>query len=464
MDNRIRVLFYNTDGAGVNYFRTLTPAIELDKNHSNEFYTEINPQLNFDDPNIINYLKSFDIIHYHRQLVPDLNKMKSIADELKKNGTILVCDIDDYWHLHPKHPLYGLNIEKKLYVIVLENLKIADYITTTTELFADEIHKVTGKNNVIVLENSIDPTWMKQFQNNWKPDPDGLVRITYMAGSSHYVDLEQLEGVVNVLWNNPELKGKFKIIVAGWDTQGVTTEITLNQDFLSDLQKRGLWTQEMINEINRSKGDVNKIKNLPNDLKNKYNNNIFLIKERNIKSEESVYYFYEKILTDNHRIIENEDYKRWLLNFERNVKYPNEGNYARRWTQKANIYAQVLDETDIVIAPLADNQFNRMKSNLKQVECWSRKLPIVCSDIPPYNVDGRHMENCVLIPAEKNAHKYWQKYLKRLILDADLRKKLGEQLYEDFKEKYHLANVTKKRADFYSNIVLKRKLNNNNNN
>ena len=134
-------------------------------------------------------------------------------------------------------------------------------------------------------------------------------------------------------------------------------------------------------------------------------------------------------------------------------KYDDEGNFGRRWTEKANTYAQVLDETDIVIAPLDDNKFNQMKSNLKQVECWSRKLPIVCSDIPPYNVHGRHMENCILIPAKKDAYKDWQKYLKNLILDADLRKRLGEQLYEDFKEEYNLANVTKKRAEFYESVV-----------
>ena len=75
--------------------------------------------------------------------------------------------------------------------------------------------------------------------------------------------------------------------------------------------------------------------------------------------------------------------------------------------------------------------------------------------MPPYNIDGRHMENCVLIPTEKNARKYWQKYLKKLILDADLRKQLGEQLYEDFKDEYNLATVTKKRADFYKAAVAK---------
>jgi len=455
MSEKIKILFYNIDGAGVNYFRTLTPATELERNHSDDFYVEINSEINFSDPNFIDYLKSFHIIHYHRQLIPDIKTMLMVANELKKSGTILVMDIDDYWELPRKHPLYYYSIENKMHIPIIENLKIADYVTTTTYLFANEIKKITKKDNVEVFYNSIDPTWMKQFQNNWKPDPNGYVRITYAAGSSHMGDVEQLDGVFNVLSNDWQLKDKFKVVLAGWDTEGSTTDIIFNQEFGTELQQRGLWTPQMVKAINKSKGDVDLIPGLPYDLKNKYRNNVFSAQQRDIKSTESVYFYYEKILTDNHRMIKNEDYKQWLMNFERNVKYPNEGNFARRWTEKANSYAYVLDETDIVIAPLADNKFNRMKSNLKQVECWSRKLPIVCSDMPPYNVDGRHMENSILIPTEKNAKKYWIKYLKKLILDESLRKKIGEQLYEDFKEKYNLANVTKKRSDFYKKIVVK---------
>jgi glycosyltransferase involved in cell wall biosynthesis len=429
--------------------------MEIERNHSDEFHVEINPQIDFNDPNIIDYLKTFHIIHYHRQFLSDTKKMLQLATELRKFGTILIADIDDYWNLHKKHPFYAMAQERKMHIPIMENLKIADYVTTTSDLFAEEIRKITGKDNVGVFYNSVDPTWMKQFQNNWKPDPDGLVRITYMAGSSHMGDVEQLESVINVLSNDWELKDKFKVIIAGWDTEGSTTDITFNQEFGAELQKRGLWVHEVVKAINSSRGDVDKIPKLPEDLKEKYRNKIFNSQQRDIKSTESVYFFYEKILTDNHRLIKNPDYLQWLMNFERNVNYDNEGNFGRRWTQKANIYAKVLDETDIVIAPLADNSFNRMKSNLKQVECWTRKLPIVCSDIPPYNVHGRHMENCILIPAEKNAHKYWKKHLKKLILDADLRKQLGEQLYEDFKEEYNLADVTKKRADFYKAVVAK---------
>lgn len=455
MNGKIRILFYNLDGAGVNYFRTQTPAQELEINHSDEFYVEINPTLDFNDPNIVDYLKTFHIIHYHRQFLSDTTQMLKLAEELRKAGTTLIVDIDDYWKLHKLHPFYSMSLEKKLHQPIIENLKIADYVTTTTDLFASEIRKVTGKDNVEVFYNSVDPKWMKQFQNNWKPDPDGLVRITYMAGSSHMVDVQQLEGVINVLNASSDTRGKFKIIIAGWDTEGSTTDITFNQEFSIELQKKGLWTQDVVKAINKYRGNVDMIPKISQELKDKYRDKVFDSKQRDIQSKESVYLIYEKILTDNHNIIENLDYLQWLMNFERNVKYKNEGNFGRRWTQKANTYAQVLDETDIVIAPLADNEFNRMKSNLKQVECWTRKLPIVCSDIPPYNVHGRHMENCVLIPAEKNAHKYWKKYLKKLILDADLRKQLGEQLYEDFKVEYNLADVTKKRAEFYKAVVAK---------
>jgi len=810
MEGKIRILFYNRDSAGVNYFRTLTPAMELERNHSNEFHVEINPQLDFNDPNIVDYLKTFHVIHYHRQLLDDTRQMYNLAIELRKSGTVLINDIDDYWELHKDHPYYMINKEKKLHLSIIENLKIADYVTTTTDLFAEEIRKITGRDNVMVFYNSIDPIWMKQFQNNWKPDPDGRVRITYMAGScyddkteiftengwklfkdldvservatlnsdnnqleyqqpteyinesysgdmyygknslidfavtpnhnmfvckskhlrrkkpfkfelnkmenlenydltfkkncdwigndeeyiiipehittkqhtdmcgevkikmsdwlkffgfwmgdgwttndnsrhvgvcgykqigidtmkeikeifdkynisstyngnntlrffnrplynylyqfggandkhipkhilnlpkekleifleyylradghirengrktgysssknlannlneialklgisatmtnrgfrngdkyikgrlinqrydaydinfylesnknnltptlpakniikgtydgniycvtvpnhilyvrrngksywcgnSHRGDVIQLETVMNVISNDYELKDKFKVIVAGWDAEGSTTDVTFNEEFGEELKKKGLWTNKILKSINTSRGNVDLMHDVPDALKEKYRGNVFSEKQRDIKSEESVYLHYENLLTNNHKMITDPDYLQWLSNYERNIQYENEGNFARRWTQKANVYAQVLDETDIVIAPLADNKFNYMKSNLKQVECWTRKLPIICSDIPPYNIHGRHMENCVLIPSEKNAHKYWKKYLKKLILDADLRKKLGEQLYEDFKEEYSLKNVTKKRADFYKAAVAK---------
>jgi glycosyltransferase involved in cell wall biosynthesis len=340
-----------------------------------------------------------------------------------------------------------------MYLDIIDNLKIADYVTTTTDLFANEIRKQTGKDNVFVFPNSVNPDWMRQFQDNRKID-EKYTRITYMAGSSHKNDIQQLDGVANLLSSTENVGDKFKFILAGWDTEGTTTDFKFNQEFATVLQKRRLWDAKMIKSINNSKGNVDLIEGLPKDLREAFRNNVFSVNQRAIKSEESVYLDYEKTLTDNYRIIKSDDYKAWLGKYERDKYYDAANvNYERRWTQKANIYAQVLDETDISLAPLADNLFNRMKSNLKQVEVWTRRLPIVCSDIPPYNVDGKHMKNCILVPYKKGNDRDWYKAIKKLISEPNLREDLGNQLYEDFKVKYNLKHVTEARAQFYSTIA-----------
>jgi len=459
MEDKIKILFHNRDAAGVNYFRTQTPAMELERYHSDKFRVEINPELDFNNPETIEYLKTFHIIHYHRQLVQGVPNMLRLSNELKSAGITLIMDVDDYWQLDKSHPYYSVSKDNKLHEEIIDNLKIADYVTTTTDYFAKQIRKITGKDNVLVFYNSIDPDWMKQFKNEWEPDPNGLVRITYMAGSSHKGDIQQMDGAINRLNADSQTHGKFKVIVAGWDTQGSTTDVSFNKEFGEVLRKRNFWNKDIVKMINKSRGDVD-ILPIPKDIKDAFRGKVFSTSQRDIESQESIYLEYEKILTDNYSIINNNDYIKWLENYERDV-YPNEDHYGRRWTEKANTYALVLNETDIAIAPLADHAFNNMKSSLKQVECWSRKLPVVCTDVIPYNVDGRHMENCILIPTSntkgekrmKHLDKEWYKYLKRLILEPDLRKKIGEGLYEDFKEKYNLKNVTQKRADFYEKVV-----------
>ena len=449
--SKIKILFLNRDSAGVNYFRTQTPAVELERIYGDEFEVDIDADVDFKNPETFEKLKKYNIIHYHGRLVDDIRQMSNIKRQLP--DIKFVMDIDDYWVLDKKHPLYSMSVEHKLATLAIENLKLADYITTTTEVFAEEIKKITGKNNVFVLYNSVNPDSMKQFENNWKPDPNGKIRITYAGGSSHLGDIQQLEGVANILNGDPDLKDKFVIKLAGWDTDGSINTITFNPELAEALKTKNLWTKETVNLLNKSKGNIDMIPRLSDEIKDKFRGNVFKQEQHPIKSEESVYYNYENILTDNHKIIKDKDYLNWLSSFNKTNYYGDEGNYCRRWTQKANIYAKVLDETDIVIAPLDNNKFNIMKSSLKQIECWTRKLPIICSDMIPYNVDGIHDYNCLLIPTEKNAKKYWAKYLKILILNENLRKRLGEQLYSDLKDKYNLKNVTKTRAEIYKSIL-----------
>ncbi len=100
MEEKIKILFFNRDVAGVNYYRTLTPAMQLERDHSNTFQVEINSDVNFDDyDNALKYLKNFHIIHYHRFLLPTIGGMIQLVRDLRANGTILIMDIDDYWLL-----------------------------------------------------------------------------------------------------------------------------------------------------------------------------------------------------------------------------------------------------------------------------------------------------------------------------------------------------------------------------
>ncbi len=231
---KIKILFQNFDGAGVNFFRTQSPAIKLNANHSDKFFIDINPHVDLSQEHYnetIEYLKGYNIIHYHRTLHQDLSVMKRVSDELRKNGTILVADIDDYWDLDKSHPMYSTSQSNKLGFQIIESLKMADYISTTTEVYANEIRKTIRGSKVVVFPNAIDPENMEQFKDKKFPDPNGLVRIAYSAGSSHKGDISLLTGVVNILNGDviigpycewPKQEPRRFIVLSGGRRQGKT--------------------------------------------------------------------------------------------------------------------------------------------------------------------------------------------------------------------------------------------------
>jgi hypothetical protein len=104
--------------------------------------------------------------------------------------------LDDYWSPGPHHPAYILIKESGLDKKILENIKMAQYVSTTTPAFANELRKMNP--NVIIIPNAIDPT-EKQYIPNPEPNTSGRVRIGWLGGSSHMLDLEILNGVVNKL-------------------------------------------------------------------------------------------------------------------------------------------------------------------------------------------------------------------------------------------------------------------------
>ena len=95
------------------------------------------------------------MIHYHRSIGPDYDASKVVAKKLTKWGIPHIMDLDDYWLPTRDHPAYMMVKDGKMDEKIKGNLKLAQYMTTTTEVFASEISKLNS-NPIHIYPNAID--------------------------------------------------------------------------------------------------------------------------------------------------------------------------------------------------------------------------------------------------------------------------------------------------------------------
>lgn len=393
--SKINILVIPSDLYGVGSFRFIEPHVQIQKLFPDDFNIEINPNVNLND---LEYLSQFDIIIGGKDLFP-YEKAIEILPKLKEVNTKVIIDIDDYWTLNPSHPQYHYSKEIKYGEKVVKFIPLVDYITTTTDYFADEIRKFN--NNVVVFPNAIDPT-SKKFQI--KEEKSDRIRVAFLGGSTHLKDLEILKPAFVSI--NEKYKDRLQTVLCGFDTRGETYERQAN-------------------------GQVIK---------------------RAFKPKEICWYEYEKIFTANYKHLSKE-YFDFLMKFK-NEEYPDVANeqYRRVWTKPMSTYSLNYNLFDISLAPLELNKFNLCKSQLKVIEAGFFKKAFVGSEISPYMIDIKHGENGFLVN-NKNDKKNWAYYLKNLIDNPELIKDMGEKLYETVKDKYDIRNVSKDRAEFYKTIV-----------
>lgn len=142
---------------GLNYHRQLIPHTHLERNYSNDYAIDITFDINtFTDEQLQNY----QIVTFLR-LVSEKFDSEQIIQRCKDSGCVTIIDIDDYWELHKLHELNEAYKEHKIAEQTVSGLRNVDYVTTTTEIFADKIKEFNE--NVIVFPNSIDP-FEKQFE------------------------------------------------------------------------------------------------------------------------------------------------------------------------------------------------------------------------------------------------------------------------------------------------------------
>jgi glycosyltransferase involved in cell wall biosynthesis len=402
--SKIRVLVAPSDTTGVGKFRSVDPHVMLQNMYPDDFHVDIDyqPQINN-----VNYWKQYQIVHIHRNIGHTYEQTPTLINFLKSLGIVVIVDLDDYWLPGKEHPIHSLIVQDKIHEKIMANLKVASYVTTTTNIFADEIRKLNR--NVVILPNAINPT---EPQFNQPTEESERVRVGWLGGSSHLHDLKLLEGFVG---KNANLKDKVQYVLCGFDTRGSVTE------------------------INQTTGER---------------------KQRPIKPEETVWVRYEEIFTNKYSIID-EGYKNFLNQFK-DEEYPNPTTlpYRRVWTKHINTYATNYSKFDISMAPIKNHIFNRVKSQLKVIEAGFYKKALIASEVGPYTIDLKHtMKNGIfgdgnaLLVHENRNHSDWAKYIKTLVHNPNYITDLGERLYESVKDKYDLRNVTKTRASFYKSLI-----------
>jgi len=384
----------------------------LEKYFPNEFHVDIEyePRLNDDE-----WLKQYDIIHYHRTLGA-YEIMKPLLEHIKSLGIVTIMDVDDYWAPGSHHPAHLLIKSSQLDKKIEDNLRIAENVTTTTSVFKKEIEKFNK--NVFVLPNAIDPE-EEQFIPNL--EPSSRLRIGWLGGSSHLKDLEILNGVTNRL-KSDGLLDKVQFVLCGFDLRGTHTDI----DPITKEQK-----------------------------------------VRPILPKESVWYQYERIFTDDYKIVSPE-YKDFLLKFKQE-EYPNIANepYRRVWTKHISTYATNYNLFDVSLAPLAEHIFNKVKSQLKVIESGFHHKAIIAQNFGPYQIDLTNAiqygggfdttANAILIDSTKN-HKDWYEAIKKLIKNPEMIKTLQDNLYNTVKDTYSAEKVAEQRRNLYLELVKLNKL------
>jgi glycosyltransferase involved in cell wall biosynthesis len=402
--SKIKVLVVPSDRSGVGKFRSVDPHIFLQNQYPDEFHVDIIYEPPYDD---VNFWTDYQIVAFHRSIGPDFERAHRLIQMLNSLGVATVCDIDDYWMPGKEHPIHDIIKVHKINEKIVENLKVAKYVTTTTTIFADEIRKLNK--NVVVFPNAINPNESQFKEPTLESD---RLRVGWLGGSSHLHDIQLLDQGFGKITS---LKDKVQYVLCGFDTRGTVTE------------------------INAQTGEQNK---------------------RNILPHETVWAQYEKIFTQDYKLV-SEEYKKHLLNYDQQ-SYSNELNeaYVRVWTKPVTSYAKNYSKFDVSLSPIKNTMFNRMKSQLKVIEAGFYKKALIASDLGPYTIDLKHClkngeftdGNALLVNENRN-HSDWAKFIEKLVKNPNLAKDMGERLYETVKDKYDLNIVTKTRAEFYKSIV-----------
>lgn len=103
---------------------------------------------------------------------------------------------------------------------------------------------------------------------------------------------------------------------------------------------------------------------------------------------------------------------------------------------------------DVMLAPLRDSEFSRSKSNIKWMESAMLRIPVIASDVEPYQTIS-HGKTGFLC----NNFKDWTTALKSMIKNTERRTLIGNQAYDEICAKYWLPDQIHRWVKVYEEVI-----------
>jgi len=177
------------DRSGAGYWRMVMPANHMEKCFDGTIDVT-SAEVTFDS-----------LLEYDTVFVQRLHDWESyyIIEKLKKAGKKVVYDIDDdIFSLTPDNPAFHV-IGRDNQIAARETMKLADVVTTTTDILASRLKQVTdGAVEPVVIPNAMNP-------EGWLPteltgSPDEWQRVFWQGSATHEADWEVcIEGLNAVM-------------------------------------------------------------------------------------------------------------------------------------------------------------------------------------------------------------------------------------------------------------------------
>ena len=121
---------------------------------------------------------------------------------------------------------------------------------------------------------------------------------------------------------------------------------------------------------------------------------------------------------------------------------------------------------DVLLAPLKDTEFNKMKSELKEIECGFTRTALIAENLGPYTINLTSMigfggtvneDGTALLVDPRKDHKDWAKYINKLANNPEMIEKLKDNIHSLVVDKYSMDKVCEDRVKFYKEIMKNKK-------